>query len=73
MDIPSSPTEKILIEVLLIKITLMGLDMRPLGKPKPGYEKRFSELFKIFSEKKNIQSLHSGANCLERNTLRRKN
>ena len=48
MDTPSSPTEKILIDVLLIKITLMGLDMRPLGKPKPGYEKRFSELFNIF-------------------------
>ena len=26
----------------------MGLDMRPLGKPKPGCEERFSELFEIF-------------------------
>ena len=28
----------------------MGLDMRPMGKPKQGYEKRFQELFKLISE-----------------------
>jgi hypothetical protein len=27
----------------------MGLDMRPMGKPKPGFEKRFAELFEIIS------------------------
>ena len=25
----------------------MGLDMRPMGKPKPGFEKRFLEIFKM--------------------------
>ncbi|MCL8265722.1 hypothetical protein M9Y82_03465 [Leptospira weilii] len=25
----------------------MGLDMRPMGKPKPGYKKRFNQLFRI--------------------------
>ena len=29
----------------------MGLDMRPLGKPKPGKEKRFSEVFRILTNK----------------------
>lgn len=28
----------------------MGLDMRPMGKPKPGFEKRYLEIFKIISE-----------------------
>src|SRR5579864_3730655 len=26
----------------------MGLDMRPIGKPKPGFEERFNKLFNIF-------------------------
>ena len=25
----------------------MGLDMRPLGKPKKGFEKRYTEIFKM--------------------------
>src|SRR5215217_5079198 len=25
----------------------MGLDMRPMGKPKPGFEERFNQLFRI--------------------------
>jgi hypothetical protein len=28
----------------------MGLDMRPMGKPKPGYEERFLEIFKMISQ-----------------------
>lgn len=28
----------------------MGLDMRPMGKPKPGFEKRFIEIFKLISQ-----------------------
>lgn len=28
----------------------MGLDMRPIGKPKPGFEKRYLEIFKAISE-----------------------
>jgi hypothetical protein len=27
----------------------MGLDWRPLGKPKPGYEARFNELYNILT------------------------
>lgn len=27
----------------------MGLDMRPMGKPKPGFEKRFAEIFQMIS------------------------
>lgn len=30
----------------------MGLDMRPMGRPRRGYEKRFSEVFKMLSENK---------------------
>lgn len=30
----------------------MGLDMRPLGKPKPGFEKHFAEIFDIVSNGK---------------------
>lgn len=30
----------------------MGLDMRPMGKPKPGFEKRFVEIFKMVTEDK---------------------
>jgi hypothetical protein len=30
----------------------MGLDMRPLGKPKPGLEKRFAEVFQMISTNK---------------------
>lgn len=30
----------------------MGLDMRPMGKPKPGFEKRYLEIFKMISENK---------------------
>lgn len=30
----------------------MGLDMRPMGKPKPGFEKRYSEIFQMFSTDK---------------------
>ena len=30
----------------------MGLDLRPIGKPKPGFEKRFLEIFKMISEDK---------------------
>lgn len=28
----------------------MGLDMRPLGKPKPGFEKRFVDIFEMITE-----------------------
>lgn len=28
----------------------MGLDMRPMGKPKPGFEKRFVEIFNMLSK-----------------------
>lgn len=27
----------------------MGLDMRPMGKPKPGFEKRYAEIFQMIS------------------------
>lgn len=30
----------------------MGLDMRPMGKPKPGFEKRFLEIFEMVTENK---------------------
>ena len=30
----------------------MGLDMRPMGKPKKGFEKRFVEIFKMISQDK---------------------
>lgn len=30
----------------------MGLDMRPMGKPKPGFEKRYLEIFKMINEDK---------------------
>ncbi|GAB3012462.1 hypothetical protein GCM10027051_14300 [Niabella terrae] len=30
-------------------IQVMGLDMRPLGKPKPGFEKRFVEIFGLLT------------------------
>ncbi|MFN7602271.1 MAG: hypothetical protein ACK5R0_12835 [Bacteroidota bacterium] len=30
----------------------MGLDMRPMGKPKPGFEKRFTEIFVMVSQDK---------------------
>jgi hypothetical protein len=30
----------------------MGLDMRPMGKPKPGFEKRFLEIFEMVSQDK---------------------
>ncbi len=30
----------------------MGLDMRPMGKPKPGFEKRFVEIFEMISKDK---------------------
>lgn len=30
----------------------MGLDMRPMGKPKPGFEKRFQEIFEMVSKDK---------------------
>lgn len=29
----------------------MGLDMRPMGKPKPGFEERFKQLMRIFEGK----------------------
>ncbi|HSZ32849.1 MAG TPA: hypothetical protein VK772_06040 [Puia sp.] len=29
----------------------MGLDMRPMGKPKPGFEERFIEIFGIIQGK----------------------
>jgi hypothetical protein len=28
----------------------MGLDMRPMGKPKPGFEKRYHEIFEMISK-----------------------
>ncbi|MBL7740494.1 MAG: hypothetical protein JNK14_14850 [Chitinophagaceae bacterium] len=28
----------------------MGLDMRPMGKPKPGFEKRFADIFEMVSK-----------------------
>jgi hypothetical protein len=31
---------------------IMGLDMRPMGKPKPGFEKRFLEIFEMVSQDK---------------------
>ncbi|WP_221409782.1 hypothetical protein [Pseudochryseolinea flava] len=30
----------------------MGLDMRPMGKPKPGFEDRFEEIYKMLSSNK---------------------
>ena len=30
----------------------MGLDMRPMGKPKPGFEKRFLEIFEMLTKDK---------------------
>lgn len=30
----------------------MGLDMRPMGKPKPGFEKRFCEIFEMITKDK---------------------
>jgi hypothetical protein len=30
----------------------MGLDMRPMGKPKPGFEERFKEIFEMVSQDK---------------------
>jgi hypothetical protein len=30
----------------------MGLDMRPMGKPKPGFEKRFIEIFEMVTKDK---------------------
>lgn len=30
----------------------MGLDMRPMGKPKPGFEKRFIEIFEMVAQDK---------------------
>src|SRR5262245_45090537 len=30
----------------------MGLDMRPMGKPKAGFEKRFTEIFEMVSQDK---------------------
>lgn len=30
----------------------MGLDLRPMGKPKPGFEKRYEEIFKMIAEDK---------------------
>ena len=30
----------------------MGLDMRPMGKPKPGFEKRFVEIYEMVSKNK---------------------
>ncbi|SIO55761.1 hypothetical protein [Chitinophaga niabensis] len=33
----------------------MGLDWRPFGKPKPGFEERFNEIFRIIQGKDKIQ------------------
>jgi hypothetical protein len=30
----------------------MGLDMRPMGKPKPGFERRFAEIFEMVTKDK---------------------
>ena len=30
----------------------MGLDMRPMGKPKPGFENRFVEIFEMVTKDK---------------------
>jgi len=30
----------------------MGLDMRPMGKPKPGFEKRFVDIFEMVTKDK---------------------
>src|SRR5687768_2105535 len=30
----------------------MGLDMRPMGKPKPGFEKRYSDIFQMVTKDK---------------------
>lgn len=37
----------------------MGLDMRPMGKPKPGFEERFKQIFWILqgAEKQKISLL----------------
>jgi len=37
----------------------MGLDMRPMGKPQPGFEKRFSQIFRIIqgTEKQELSFL----------------
>lgn len=34
----------------------MVLDLRPIGKPKPGFEKRFIEIFKMVTQDKISQS-----------------
>lgn len=40
----------------------MGLDMRPMGKPKPGFEKRFVEIFEMVT--------HDASDCFSQsNTL----
>jgi len=33
----------------------MGLDWRPLGKPKPGFEERFDHLFRLIQGKEKVQ------------------
>lgn len=38
----------------------MGLDMRPMGKPKPGFEKRFEEIFSMLTGKAKAQPLANG-------------
>ena len=35
------------------QIKSMGLDMRPMGKPKPGFEKRFIIIFEMLTKKHN--------------------
>ncbi len=30
----------------------MGLDLRPMGKPKPGFEKKFTDIFEMISQDK---------------------
>src|SRR4051812_41216568 len=37
----------------------MGLDMRPMGKARPGFEKRFIEIFEMLTQDKIPQPTHS--------------
>ena len=57
----------------------MGLDTRPMGKPKPGFEERFLEIFRMiredkipkpaFIEKLKERSIQRKRNCLKSGLL----
>jgi hypothetical protein len=47
------------VEAILNEPSHMGLDMRPMGKPKPGFEKRYNQIFRIIqgTEKQELSFL----------------